>query len=503
METDGFSRVRRAVERHFAPGCLVTPTRDDLMSLSWNIHPVDREELESLSNTPLETVLAGMWKNPTMLFQVNREEERYFFGVRAVPTEHLSIRTGMIWFLCNERGRGVVSSTRTRGLLMVGSAFTDYVMREFDAVFNYILCKNEPYLRMVEHLGFEVARSHPMEIGSGRYYGVARSREFSAEEHRMAAAAARVRGPGESNRHDAASSSSRGSLSVNARGEGSRSVREAIVPAVLLAGVTLAGCGGSDPGAEEPRIIPVALARPHVPDAMSEEAIDCVLDATFEEGSCTLEQLPLIGDGSTPPTVEDIRSRMLVTHDWMGERLSELLAVMPPVMLGLFAPVTAVVVGSDVRPSAFKPQSAALYIDPALPLARRPRAGDGARPGRPARRASSGARADAAEQPPHRRREHRFDRVSQTEGEREIDDLLPAVTRLLAHELAHANDAIRRDRRSPRSIAPSRCSISCWKGSARRSPRNSSTPIRSVRKRSPPPPPRTTSVSSRRRRCAS
>ena len=44
---------------------------------------------------------------------------------------------------------------------------------------------------------------------------------------------------------------------------------------------------------------------------------------------CSLLTLPMIGMEFADPDVEDIMSRVLVSHDWMGERFRQVLQTMP------------------------------------------------------------------------------------------------------------------------------------------------------------------------------
>lgn len=90
---------------------------------------------------------------------------------------------------------------------------------------------------------------------------------------------------------------------------------------------------------------------------------DCVLVGTTAE-SCKLSVLPFIGDGSSIPSTDDIMNRVLVTHDWMGERFEQFLQTAPEEMLMMFSSTTAIVMGSKVRPSFFAPLNGAISIDP-------------------------------------------------------------------------------------------------------------------------------------------
>ncbi len=90
---------------------------------------------------------------------------------------------------------------------------------------------------------------------------------------------------------------------------------------------------------------------------------DCVLIGTTAE-SCQLSVLPFIGNGSTVPSIDEIMNRVLVTHDWMGDRFELFLQTAPEDMLMMFSSTTAIVMGSKVRPSFFAPLNGAISIDP-------------------------------------------------------------------------------------------------------------------------------------------
>ncbi len=90
---------------------------------------------------------------------------------------------------------------------------------------------------------------------------------------------------------------------------------------------------------------------------------DCILINTVAQ-SCPLTTLPFIGDGVTQPTIDDIMDRVLVTHDWMGERFESVLRDAPDDLLKLFSSTTAVLMGSTVRPSYYWGLHGAIQLDP-------------------------------------------------------------------------------------------------------------------------------------------
>ena len=56
--------------------------------------------------------------------------------------------------------------------------------------------------------------------------------------------------------------------------------------------------------------------------------------------------------------------RVVVSHDWMGVRFEQLMRRMPTDLVELFAPVTAIVIGSDVRPSFYSSFRGTINLDP-------------------------------------------------------------------------------------------------------------------------------------------
>ena len=91
---------------------------------------------------------------------------------------------------------------------------------------------------------------------------------------------------------------------------------------------------------------------------------DCVYNNTLDR-TCTFSTLPLIGQTTSSPSVEDILDRTLVSHEWMGQRFKQYLeqSAAGPDMLNLLRGVTAVVISYDVRPSFYWAATGAIYLD--------------------------------------------------------------------------------------------------------------------------------------------
>lgn len=132
----------------------------------------------------------------------------------------------------------------------------------------------------------------------------------------------------------------------------------------------LVSCGGS--GGDTPNTIlqrvdvrdtgdlfPYREDSPYAPVLKS-----CALAETYES-SCTLETLPFIIQSTPVFDRDDVMDRLLVTHDWMGERFEALLADAPDSLIPLFGSVTAISIGSTIRPSFYWSLNGAIRLDPA------------------------------------------------------------------------------------------------------------------------------------------
>lgn len=80
---------------------------------------------------------------------------------------------------------------------------------------------------------------------------------------------------------------------------------------------------------------------------------------------CTLGQLPLLGTENAKPGNQEIAKRLLVSHQWMGDRFMQLMDQMPADIKLMLRSVSAIVIASDIRPSFYTKQTGAIYLDPA------------------------------------------------------------------------------------------------------------------------------------------
>lgn len=132
---------------------------------------------------------------------------------------------------------------------------------------------------------------------------------------------------------------------------------------VLLAylSVFLVACGG---GSDE---YLASYYDVHPYSAFAHPELECVmaLDVPDESKHCSLGKLPLIGTQTSNPTKENIKNRILVSHDWMGDRFMQLLDEMPSDIRLMLRSVTAIVIADNIRPSFYTTETGAIYLDPA------------------------------------------------------------------------------------------------------------------------------------------
>ncbi len=81
--------------------------------------------------------------------------------------------------------------------------------------------------------------------------------------------------------------------------------------------------------------------------------------------SCTLATLPLIATESTLPTVENIMDRVVVSHQWMGDRFQDFIKNedVNDDFKRLLRATTAIVISYDIRPSFYWAATGAIYLD--------------------------------------------------------------------------------------------------------------------------------------------
>ncbi|WP_231891818.1 hypothetical protein [Vibrio sp. HI00D65] len=222
----------------------------------------------------------------------------------------------------------------------------------------------------------------------------------------------------------------------------------------FIVGTLLVGCGGSSGSSSD---APSSIAAPNVNGTPSLESIstfkttssspdivDCA-KAFLEKRSCDLSVIQPIGVDGTDLTIKQIESRLVVSHPWMAESfIAALREINDQDLLNLFKPLNSIVLSYDVRPSFYEPSTASMYIDPRN-LWRTKSEWD-----------------SIYQQDDYRKNfqtEFKFDKAQRyveqgsydyvtysntynaaTYHQRRAEHVAPGLFRLLAHELAHAND---------------------------------------------------------------
>ena len=108
------------------------------------------------------------------------------------------------------------------------------------------------------------------------------------------------------------------------------------------------------------KVVPYSANSPHANNLAA-----CVYSNQLNN-ACQLSRLPLIAQETLTPSVDDIMNRVLVSHQWMGDRFREFLTNEDPNndFKNLLRATTAVVISYDVRPSFYWAATGAIYLDP-------------------------------------------------------------------------------------------------------------------------------------------
>lgn len=100
----------------------------------------------------------------------------------------------------------------------------------------------------------------------------------------------------------------------------------------------------------------------------SQDIVACVYSNTLTS-SCSLTQTPLIAEevkgSNASPTIENIMDRVVVSHQWMGDRFKDFLTHNDANddIKNLLRATTAIVIAYDVRPSFYWAATGAIYLD--------------------------------------------------------------------------------------------------------------------------------------------
>ena len=171
---------------------------------------------------------------------------------------------------------------------------------------------------------------------------------------------------------------------------------------------------------------------------------ECVYNNQISN-SCSFSRLPLIGQVTENPTIDDILDRTYVSHPWMGDAFKSFLetSATRDDMLQLLRATNAVVISYDIRPSFYWVATGAIYLD-ANNLWRTPQERDTLN-SRPDYRSSFGNELEFTTSWRYvKDGAYYFPAINSSNvanrQPRDAKDVEAALSYLLYHELAHAND---------------------------------------------------------------
>lgn len=140
---------------------------------------------------------------------------------------------------------------------------------------------------------------------------------------------------------------------------------------IVLTTTVIAACSSDSTDDSESPVVISEITRSEVPESQqqvistadsfafvpngpySTELLNSCRDAD-RDALCTTAQLPLLGqNGNNNITINDIMSRVVTTHDWMGPRFEQLLERLGPEALKLFGPIAVITLGGDSEDYAF------------------------------------------------------------------------------------------------------------------------------------------------------
>jgi hypothetical protein len=170
-----------------------------------------------------------------------------------------------------------------------------------------------------------------------------------------------------------------------------------------------------------------------------DDLIPCI-NPVLQRDLCDFDTLPLLGQQYPSPGVTAIMRRLVVTHDWMARRFEQVLRRLPPEFLQLFRPLSAVVIGDDIRPAYFDVYGPSIRIDPGylwVTAEERSTVSQEAD-----YRSAYARRVNFSDRWRYVRNGARATAPLDSDGNSTIEDVTLTMASLLAHELAHAGDFI-------------------------------------------------------------
>jgi hypothetical protein len=142
-----------------------------------------------------------------------------------------------------------------------------------------------------------------------------------------------------------------------------------VIPLMLL---LMVGCGGSSSGDR-----PESLTSPNVngkpsldkiytyqTTLHSKQVLSCA-KLYLTSNSCDVADIRPIGSNITGDiSLEDIKKRLVISHDWMADGfIAALQEINDQDLLNLFKPINTVVISYDIIPSFYNLKTASMYLD--------------------------------------------------------------------------------------------------------------------------------------------
>ncbi|MCG9552345.1 hypothetical protein L1D16_07625 [Vibrio sp. Isolate31] len=221
-----------------------------------------------------------------------------------------------------------------------------------------------------------------------------------------------------------------------------------------VSGLLLAGCGG---GSDSSSDVPASIVSPNVngtpslasvstyqTTSMSKDIEECAR-AFLTNNSCDLSLIKPLGFNQVNVTIEQVRERLVVSHQWMADSFIEALEeINDQDLLNLFKPLNSIVISYDIRPSFYTTSTASMYIDPKY-VWRSKNEWDSIHKQEDYRNDfQTEFQFDKAQRYVHETTNNYVSYsntyTSLQNESRDASHIAPGLFRLLSHELAHAND---------------------------------------------------------------
>jgi hypothetical protein len=88
---------------------------------------------------------------------------------------------------------------------------------------------------------------------------------------------------------------------------------------------------------------------------------ECIYADEYEK-SCKISDLPFLGSEDKTITIEMIMKRTLVSHDFLADTFRQTLKLVKPEILQMFGSVTAIVISDQINPSFYYPLTGTMYL---------------------------------------------------------------------------------------------------------------------------------------------